>query len=205
METSKISRNLAALLFFLIVAGALSTQAQVVPSAFARGLSITAGGELSGFQPDYAGNGVPQAAGLHGYLAGIGTFVDVKFTPWVQIEGEGRWMRFNRPDRGIYEDNYLIGPRLPIYKLHFWRATPYAKVLIGYGKLNFEDGEGWGRYTAIAYGGGLDVKVSRRISLRLPDFEFQQWPNWSEGLGPTYTLFPYGLSAGVSYRVFGIR
>jgi hypothetical protein len=205
MQISIVRRSVAALLFFALVSGAWSARAQVVPSAFARGMSINAGGEVSGFQPDYAGNGVPQAAPFSGYMAGIGTYVDVKFTPWVQIEGEGRWMRFNQPDKGIYEDNYLIGPRVPIYKLHFWHATPYAKVLIGFGKLNFEDGNGWGRYTALAYGGGLDVKLSRRLTARLPDFEYQQWLDWSEGTGKTTNLFPYGLSVGVSYRIFGLR
>jgi len=194
-----------ALLFAVTAAASVSAHAQVVPSATARGMSIAAGGEVSGFQPDYAGNGIPQAAPFYnGYLAGLGTFVDVKFTPWIQVEGEARWMRWNKPVGGIYEDNYLVGPRLPIYKLHFWKATPYAKVLVGYGKLNFEDGNGWGRYTDIAYGGGLDVKVTRRITMKLPDFEYQQWPKWSEGAGE-YTLFPYGISIGASYRFFGIK
>jgi hypothetical protein len=129
----------------------------------------------------------------------------VKITPWVQFEGEARWMRFNKPDSGIYEDNYLIGPRLPIYKMHFWRATPYAKAMAGYGKLNFEQGNGWGRYTAIAFGGGLDIKMSKRLNLRAPDFEYQLWPNWNEGYGKNYTLQPYGLSVGVSYRILGIK
>ena len=158
MHSLTKKRSIIALLFSLTAVAALTAHGQVVPSATARGMSIAAGGEVSGFQPDYYGNGIPQAAPLSGYLAGIGTFVDVKFTPWIQIEGEARWMRLNKPLGGIYEDNYLVGPRLPIYKAHFWRATPYAKVLIGYGKLNFEDGNGWGRYTDIAYGGGLDVK-----------------------------------------------
>jgi len=205
MQISTIRLSAALMLLFMLAWEALCARAQVVPSAYARGMSIAAGGEVSGFQPDYAGNGVPQAAPLSGYMAGIGTYVDVKFTPWVQIEGEGRWMRFNQPDKGIYEDNYLVGPRLPIYKLHFWHATPYAKVLIGYGKLNFEDGNGWGRYTALAYGGGLDMKLSRRLTMRLPDFEYQQWLKWSEGTGKTTNLFPYGLSVGVSYRIFGLR
>jgi hypothetical protein len=202
MQISTVRRSLNALLLLLLAAGAFCARAQVVPSAFARGLSVTAGGEASAFQPDYAGYGIPQSSST--YLYGIGTFVDVRFNPWVQIEAEGRWMRFNQVD-GIYEDNYLIGPRLPIYKLHFWRATPYAKVLIGYGKLNFENNNGWGRYTALAYGGGLDVKMSKRINLRLPDFEYQQWPGWSEGTNSTYTLMPYGISIGVSYRVLGRR
>jgi opacity protein-like surface antigen len=197
-----MKRSLTALLSVLLAAATLAAHAQVVPSAYARGLSITAGGEASAFQPDYAGFGVPQSSST--YLYGVGAYVDVRFNPWVQIEAEGRWLRFNQVD-GIYENNYLIGPRLPIYKLHFWRATPYAKVLIGYGKLNFENGNGWGRYTALAYGGGLDVKLSNRIDLRLPDFEYQQWPQWSEGTNTTYTLMPYGISVGVSYKVLGRR
>jgi hypothetical protein len=190
--------------FFLLAAAAVSARAQVVPSAFAKGLSLTAGGEASVFQPDYTGFGVPARAPFSQYLYGIGTYVDLKVTPWIQFEGEGRWLRFNQTD-GIYEDNYLIGPRLPIYRLRSWHATPYGKILIGYGKLNFENGNGWGRYTQLAYGGGLDIKMSKRINVRLPDVEYQQWLNWTEGTGKSYNLFPYGVSVGVSYRVFGLK
>jgi hypothetical protein len=202
MQISTMKRAVPAVFLLLLAVGPLWLRAQVVPSAFARGLAVTAGGEASAFQPDYAGFGIPQSSST--YLYGIGTYVDVKFNPWIQIEAEGRWLRFNQVD-GIYEDNYLIGPRLPIYKLRFRRATPYAKVLIGYGKLNFENNNGWGRYTALAYGGGLDIKMSKRINVRLPDFEYQQWPNWSEGTPKTYNLLPYGISVGVSYRVLGRR
>jgi hypothetical protein len=204
LKSPEVRRYVAALFFLLLVGGAAFARAQVVPSAYARGFSINAGGEVSGFQPDYTGLGVPEHASFHGLMAGIGTYVDVKITPWVQFEAEGRWMRFNKPV-GIYEDNYLIGPRLPIYKLRFGPVTPYAKVLIGYGKLNFENNDGWGRYTALAYGGGLDIKAGKRLTLRMPDFEFQQWPDWTEGYRNQTTLYPYGLSVGVSYRVFGIK
>jgi hypothetical protein len=188
----------------LVAAVALSAYGQVVPSAFAKGLSLRAGGEASVYQPDYTGFGIPEHAPFSNYLYGIGTYVDLKVTPWIQFEAEGRWLRFRQVD-GIYEDNYLIGPRLPIYRWHFRRATPYAKVLIGYGKLNFEDGNGWGRYTQLAYGGGLDIKMSKRINVRLPDVEYQQWLNWTEGSGKTYNLFPYGVSVGVSYRILGLK
>jgi Outer membrane protein beta-barrel domain len=195
-------RFFPALFFVVLAAGAVFSRAQVAPSAYAHGMSITAGGEVSAFQPDYAGLGVPQESTNR--LYGIAAFVDAKFTPWIQIEGEGRWLRFNQLD-GIYEDTYLIGPRLPIYKLRYKRITPYGKFLIGFGRLNFEDHNGWGRYTDLTYGGGLDIKLTKRITARLPDFEYQQWPKWSEGGAKTYTLWPYGISAGVSYRVFGLR
>ena len=204
MHSSAMKHFIPIFAFFLLAAAAVSARAQVVPSAFAKGLSLTAGGEASVFQPDYTGFGVPARAPFSQYLYGIGTYVDLKVTPWIQFEGEGRWLRFNQTD-GIYEDNYLIGPRLPIYRLRSWHATPYGKILIGYGKLNFENGNGWGRYTQLAYGGGLDIKMSKRINVRLPDVEYQQWLYWTEGTGKSYNLFPYGVSVGVSYRVFGLK
>jgi opacity protein-like surface antigen len=199
----RMKRSIDALLLILLVAATVCARAQVVPSATARGVSINAGGEASVFQSDYAGFGIPQSS--PDALYGVGAFVDVKFKPWAQLEAEGRWSRFNQL-AGIYEDNYLIGPRLPIYKAHIWRATPYVKVLVGFSKLNFENNNGWGRYTSLAYGGGLDIKMTKRLTARLPDFEYQQWLNWSEGTpGKTYNLLPYGVSVGVSYRVFGIK
>jgi len=202
---SLMKLTIPAVIFLAVVAGAVGAHAQTVPDAYARGLSINAGGMLSGFQPDYNGTGVPASAPPSNYAAGFGPYVDVKITPWVQFEAEARWMRLNEFHKSVYEDNYLIGPRLPIYRAHFWKATPYAKFLVGYGKLNFEDNNGWGRYTDLAFGGGLDVKWSRRLTIRAADFEYQMWPSWSEGTKQTYTLKPYGLSIGVAYRVFGLK
>jgi len=189
-----IRRSVVAIFCFLLAAGVSFSRAQVVPSATGRGLTISAGGLVSAFQPDYAGGGL--AATSSNRLYGIGAYVDVKFSRWVQIEGEGRWLRFNQL-YNINQDNYLIGPRLPIYRLSYRRATPYGKVLIGYGNMNFEFNELHGRFTDIAYGGGVDVKLTRRISIRAIDFEYQQWPKWLNS-----SLAPYGLSSGVSYRVF---
>jgi hypothetical protein len=42
------------------------------------------------------------------------------------------------------------------------------------------------------------VKLTRRINLRAADFEYQLWPKWVNN----QSLMPYGLSAGLSYRVF---
>jgi opacity protein-like surface antigen len=149
----------------------------------------------SAFQPDYAGGFVSGESANR--LYGAGAFVDVKFNRWFQVEAEGRWLRFNQ-FVDINETNYLIGPRLPIHR--FGRFTPYVKAMVGYGLMNFEFNEATGRFTALAYGGGVDVKLTRRISAR-GDFEFQQWPLW---IG-NQELHPYGASAGISYRVFGRR
>src|SRR5208283_3602742 len=139
-------RFFAAYFSILLAAAALSAHAQVVPAAYGRGLSIPAGGMASAFQPDYSGAGV--AATSLNRLYGVGAYVDVKFTRWFQIEAEGRWLRFNQL-YNINQDNYLIGPRLPIPHAKFWRATPYAKALIGYGRMNYEIPGSWGRFTDI--------------------------------------------------------
>jgi opacity protein-like surface antigen len=191
-----MKRSIPALFLLLATAGAGSARAQVVPAATRGQFELDAGGLVSIFQPDYAGFGVAQTSPNR--LYGIGAFVDAKFTRWVQVEAEGRWLRFNEFD-DISEDNYLIGPRIPIHHFKFMRATPYGKVLVGFGRMNFENNDAWGRFTDIAYGGGVDFKLTNRISAR-GDFEYQQWPNWLSS-----ALYPYGVSAGVSYRILGGR
>lgn len=178
-------KQIPAFLLILISISAASSRAQVAPSAIKQhAFSVTAGGIGSFFQPEYGPN----------RLLGVGAYADVKFTRWIQVEGEARFLRFNQY-ANIYEDNYLVGPRVPVF--HFWRATPYAKALIGEGKMNFQYNEASGNFTALAYGGGLDIKVSKRLSFRAVDFEYQQWPKWLNS-----SLSPYGVSAGVGYRIF---
>ncbi|MGD0894021.1 MAG: outer membrane beta-barrel protein [Terracidiphilus sp.] len=166
-----------ALSFFLTLgllgAGSLAASAQVAPAATRGQFSVSAGGIASAFQPDYAGGGIPGAGPNR--LYGLGAYVDVKFTRWIQAEAEGRWLKFNQFDN-INQSNYLIGPRIPIHT--YWRATPYAKVLFGFSNMNYEFNEATGRYTTIAYGGGVDIKLTRKVSLRAFDFEYQQWPDW---------------------------
>lgn len=143
------------LVFFSILLGAadLSARAQVVPSATLKGISVTAGGMGSIFQPDFEGTAVttqssttylcygltgvyciPAAQASPYLLIGLGAYVDVKYNRWIQIEAEGRWMRFNQ-FQNISQDNYLIGPRIPVYR--FWKAQFYGKALVGEGKMTF--------------------------------------------------------------------
>jgi hypothetical protein len=182
----------------LLFAGAVTAGAQVVPSATGRQVSITAGGMGSIFQTDFIGNYDSNynfiAQSSNQPLYGVGAYVDVRLRRWVQFEAEGRRSRFNAYE-GITQDNYLIGPRLPVY--HFRKATVYGKALGGYSKMNFGSGYGIGHYTDFAFGGGVDVKLTRRISLRAVDVEYQYWPWWSNT-----ALSPYGASVGMSYKVF---
>ncbi len=180
-------RSLTLALFFLLFAAAtLTAHAQVAPAASRNGLSLAVGGEGSVFQPDYAGQGIAQTSPNR--LYGIGAYADLRLSRWVQLEAEGRWLHFNE-FLGIDENNYLIGPRVPIHDFHGW--TPYGKVLFGWGSGSFLTG----RAGLISYGGGVDYRWKRRITIRAVDFEYQD-------LHVTPTIRPYGGSAGISYTIF---
>jgi hypothetical protein len=202
----RIRKIVVPLISIVLAAGSLSARAQVVPAAAKSQFSVTVGALASAFQPDYdaAYNGkVVEASPFR--LYGVGTYVDVKFSRWVQIEGEARWLRYNQFDQ-IHQDNYLIGPRIPIQRLRFWRATPYGKVLVGYAKMDLGYAYvpnvgfvflGNGGFTDIAMGGGVDFKLTKRISAR-GDFEYQYYPKFIENTH----LIPYGASVGVGYKIF---
>jgi hypothetical protein len=185
-------RSAVILLACIFGAGVMAARAQVTPSATRSQLSLTAGALGSVFEPDYAGNGISESA--PNALSGVGAYVDVEFSRWVQVEGEARWLRLNK-FVDISQDNYLIGPRVPIYR--FGRFTPYGKVLFGFSDMNFQYKYAYGRFTDIAYGGGVDYKLSRRLTWRVLDVEYQQWPNWING-----PLHPYGGSMGIGYKIF---
>jgi hypothetical protein len=178
-------------LFSTILFAATVSHAQVAPAATKDSFSISAGGLGSMFQPDYAGEGIAQTSPNR--LYGVGAYGDVHFSHWVQIEAEARWLQFNKyPCGGCGandENTYLVGPRVPIVNFH--GLEPYGKVLVGLGSGSFLTGSSF----VVAYGGGVDYKLSRRFTLRAIDFEYQQWH-------VTPTLWPYGGSIGLSYRLF---
>ena len=199
-------RRFGAVLFsILLAAGAVAAGAQVVPSATGRQVSLSVGGMASIFQPDFAGEWqyelpcgscYPAAQASNQPLFGAGAYVDLRLRRWVQIEAEGRWQRWNQYE-GIHQDNYLIGPRLPLYR--FGRATVYGKTLFGFSRMDFGyfSGYGHGNFTDFAFGGGMDVKLTKRLSLRAADFEYQYYPKWSNS-----SLSPYGASVGIGYKIF---
>jgi hypothetical protein len=188
-------RKAAVCVFVLLLCAVDCLHAQVTPSAYRGQLSLTAGGMGSVFQPDYAGGGLPQSSPQR--LYGFGAYVDVKFTRWIQLEGEARWLRQNTYVN-INEDNYLIGPRVPIHEFRRLGITPYGKALIGLGRMNFEYSQAYGRFTDIALGGGVDLKLSKHLVVRPFDFEYQFWPNWINN----DVLKPYGASAGIAWKIF---
>lgn len=167
----------------------------MAPAAYKSGLAVAVGAEGSVFQPDYAGRNRAEDGPFR--LYGVGGYVDTRFTRWLQIEAEGHWLQFNEyappsSPKGIGENTYMIGPKVPIVEFHRWQ--PYGKFLFGWGS----GPGGWltGRAGSFAYGGGVDFHLTRRITIRPIDIEYQQWR-----VNPT--LWPYGGSAGISYTILG--
>ena len=72
---------------------AVSARGQVVPAAKAGSFHLTPAGSVLFFSP-ITRNGIVAHASPN-RLYGIGAYVDVRFSRWVQIEAEGRWLRYN--------------------------------------------------------------------------------------------------------------
>lgn len=187
-------RRSAFVLILFLLGSIVSAAAQAVESADARKFTINVGAMGSLFDPHDNGKSVYYAP--QNLQIGLGTYVDLHFTHWVQLEGEARWDRFNGY-AGDHQDMYLIGPRVPIHQLGR-RSEIYGKALIGLGKMTFPNNYGYGTFTALAFGGGIDYKLSPKLTLRPVDLEYQDWPKWlANG-----SISPYGVSVGLSYRVF---
>jgi len=179
-----MKRSFFVVLITLSVA-AMAGHTQAVESATSRQFTINAGGMASYFQPDEGGNN----------LAGIGTYADFHFTHWFQLEAEARWLRWNQY-YGEHEDNYLLGPRVPIRQFGD-KTVLYGKALIGYGKMTFPFQYGYGTFTDFAFGATVDHHLTPKMIVKA-DFEYQYWPVWLNNT----SLSPYGVSVGVGYRVF---
>jgi len=166
---------------------AASAAAQKLPTATAPGASITVGGTYSAVEAKY-----PQ-----GVQYGAGAYVDLNFRRSIGLEGEVHFLRENTI-AGSHQTTFLVGPRV---ELHYGRFSPYAKALVGDGKLTFPYDYGYGNYLVVGGGGGIDYQLTENLKLRAIDFEYQYWPNFTLGPGsPTYSISPYGVSAGLSYR-----
>lgn|GEM_PF-1384201 len=197
------------LALFLVVVSTVGANAQADYAARQRQLSLSAGVMGSAFNPGY------QDQDLNGTITnwkfGPGAYVDVHFTHWVQLEAEGRWMRWNAyvgsPYSDEKQDHYLIGPRVPIKRL-FGHYDTYGKVLLGGSSMVTNSASG--DFFTLALGGTVERKLSRHFTARLADFEYQFSSTNVQVVDTTNsvvsstheTIHPYGFSVGVSYKIF---
>ncbi len=161
---------------------------QALPTASGPGTHIDVGAAYSYFQTDYGQN----------HLGGLTAYGDVNLTWRYGIEAEANYLRYHQQE-DVTETTYLVGPKIA---LRPGNLRPYVKVLVGNGTLNFPFNFAVGNYFVIAPGAGVDLLLGK-FTVRALDFEYQDWPLFTSFVnGPTTPLHPYGISAGISYRVY---
>jgi hypothetical protein len=164
--------------------GTSTASAQAVPTATGPGTYISGGLELSGFQQDYGQR----------YIGGEGLFVDANLYRRIGIEAEVRLLNAHTSE-DVKQQTYLIGPKIST-NAHAFR--PYIKLLAGRGHFDFPFHYATGAYFVVAPGAGLDWHLGQsRFNVRVIDFEYQIWPQFTFG-----ELHPYGASVGISYNLF---
>jgi hypothetical protein len=172
----------AALCYFSMAAIA---HGQVSPSSYGGNQTFAVGGMVSGSRLDYGKRD----------LGGAGVYVDGDLNDHWGLEGEANWAWLHQ-FADTHFSTYLGGPRLN-FNTH-GNLRPYVKVLGGGGLFNFPYNYAHGSYFVMAGGGGLDYHFAPRFRLRVVDFEYQYWPEFSFG-----AIKPYGVSVGVQYQLFG--
>lgn len=175
------SMAIAALAVWL--GAARPAHAQVQESGDKGGYTVSAGVTGSGYYLQYGQR----------KMLGVTGFVDVDTRRRLGIEAEGRWLELHQT-ANVHAETYSIGPR---YHLNFGRFEPYAKGLVGFGSFNFPYNYAHGRYFVVTAGGGLDYRLTRRITIRAADVEYQDWPQFTYG-----SMTSMGVSAGIRIGLF---
>ncbi len=183
LTRSRLLRALAGAVVAACLGAPGMARAQVLPSAMAGGFRLSAGAAASGSYLQYGQRD----------LGGVAAFVDAETHHRLGIEGEGRWLEFNQTEQ-VHVETYSVGLR---YHMNFGRFQPYAKGLIGFGDFNFPFGYAHGRYLVVTGGGGMDYRWTDRIHFRLPDVEYQDWPQFTFG-----AMSSVSVSAGVKVGIF---
>lgn len=168
-------------------------------------LTITAAGTATGqAKPAGVGPGLYTTVGIAGsvYRSDYGKltffaptiYIDANIHRYVGVEAEARFLRYGGKN-GVTQDTYLIGPKYS-FKPEGW--VPYVKMPVGLGRMKFPYDLATGNYFVLAPGGGLEYWTHNdNIHIRVVDVEYQMWPQFTFG-----TLHPYGVSAGVSFRIW---
>jgi hypothetical protein len=180
------------LLLLLLGFGVRRARAQAMPTASAPGEYVAIGGGASIFQADYGQRNI----------GGLTAYADINLTGRYGIEAEARYLRY-RTSEDVTETNYFVGPRVAIFPGRSLR--PYVKFLVGDGHIVLPFHYAEGDFFTLAPGAGLEYAIRDRYIVRIVDFEYQTWPQFSAGPQfPVGSLHPYGLSAGISIRLNSI-
>lgn len=165
---------------------------------------------MSTFNPDWGCANISPFCGNQ--LIGPAAFADFDLHDQYGVEGEARWLHWHAFGPGFYEDNYLVGPRDRVLRLH--GLMVWIKLELGGAWIQTPNypapGSLKGSYFAYVPGGTFEYRVTRNLSVR-GDYEYQIWPSFAGS--PSITsgtvkqnasgLTPNGFTFGVAYRILG--
>ncbi len=119
-------------------------------------------------------------------------FADIDLFRHLGLEGEGHIGGVVSPD-DIGENSYLAGPRAFLRRSRF---TGYGKAMLGRGIITNQLFNLSSSYNIYAYGGGVEYRAARKLTVRAIDFEMQKWPDFA-----THGLSPLVVTVGASYII----
>jgi hypothetical protein len=168
---------LCALLLACLIGNPAKARAQSPESATGGEEYLSVGGTINA---SYLGYGKR-------WIGGAGASVDVGVNRWLGAEGEANYT-FYREFADTHATTYLGGLRYTFRSFGGYRFRPYARGLAGVGYFNFPYNYGRGSYFVVAPGAGIDYRLSYRLRLRLADFEYQYWPQFTFGATQNYAI-----------------
>ena len=180
----------AALVAALLLLAAMAN-AQTVPDASGAGESFWVGAEYGNLQA-----GFPAGSSLR--LSGVGAFANFNWNHHFGLETRATFLNFGQW-HGETEQDYLAGPRYTLLRRN--RLRPYAAFETGLVKIQYPFKMGTGTSFAIAPGGGVEYRTSRRFSVHA-SYEYLMLfnsPNFTNE--PHFGIRPQGIRAGIAYRI----
>jgi hypothetical protein len=172
-------------LFVFVLGLSIAAHTQAVPTATGNAHHLQVGTGYSLAIPDYANTNI----------GGITVYGTLDIWRRIGVEGDMHFVTLHTPT-DLGESTYLIGPR---YMYQRGRIQAYGKFLGGVGRFQHQAGnifipQSEMTYSAVAFGGGVDVRVRKHINVRAIDFEAQKWLSFTP-----HTLSPYVFTFGVAY------
>jgi hypothetical protein len=139
------------------------------------------------------------ASNLNGAMGSFGW----NLKPWLQIVADSSYnfITVGSTKNILYGNHY--GPRYFHRRQNRWGLTPFAEALFGATRADTTI-SGTGGYTtsansfSIKAGGGLDIRPSRRLEIRLFDIDY-----YRTSFGPNLHQNNYWASTGIVIRLFG--
>jgi len=170
------------ILLCLSVAALPLLRAQEIPTETRAG-ELQLGGGYSIANPDYSPHRFygPYLYGTFDFRDHIGVEFDFH-----QVSEPSKW------NEGLYERTYQAGIR---YVWHYKRLDPYVRGTVGRGVFNYANNSANLAYDLWSLGGGLDIRTTRYLNVRLIDYDYQTWTTFSPN-----NLEPRILSFGAAYR-----